>query len=384
MRHLFNHPLGACSAPFGFSRKESGIGAAALAAGIAATASTVNNAMSNYAADLTSDRQFYRTQDLMDKEQQQRKDLFDYQNAYGTPEAIMQRYRDAGLNPFLNMREGSIGSGQTPSVPSAGGAPSVPLGQTFPLDVSSTVSSLSEMLVSSSSIERNESESFKSIIDSLPVLGEYLGEDEMRNVARSLLASRGVDLSSDKGGSRRLNQLDDQIDLLKLQKENQFIQNRLDSLTFDIQDKYGSEKARLLNDKLDKEVSKLQEEILKIGSERDVNDMQVYELWTRSARNLAEELHLNADTNTINKLRDALYWKAKGDSNSAYSRGMMDFYDSQDRAARFKADRWQRQLDELVSKDDKDLSPSQKVLKKAVLAERRLGRVAKNISPLNP
>jgi len=46
--------------------------------------------------------------------------MWHMENAYNTPEATMQRYRDAGLNPNLVVGEGAIGGGQAGSV---GGVP---------------------------------------------------------------------------------------------------------------------------------------------------------------------------------------------------------------------------------------------------------------------
>ena len=40
------------------------------------------------------------------------KQMFDYQNAYNTPKAQMQRLKDAGLNPALMYGQGTTGNAQ--------------------------------------------------------------------------------------------------------------------------------------------------------------------------------------------------------------------------------------------------------------------------------
>lgn len=297
MRHLFSSPLGACSAPFGFSRKESGIGAAALAAGIAATASTVNSAMNNYAADLTSDRQFYRTQDLMKMQRDIDMGKWREQVAYNTPEAEMQRYREAGLNPFLLSREGMVGSGSSQSVPS-GSAPSVPLGQTFPNSFDSVGRNVADLLSVSSQIKRNEAESFSKVVDSISKVGSDLGWDNARSVARSMLGIYGIK------NSQRERQLDSLVDSFEYDAKIKRVQS-------DVAQQTSMQYANNLISLQNMEFAKYSAEFNLMQSEVESNRSKIRVAASEYIRNIADALHLKkvgdyyeANAVTVNALRD--------------------------------------------------------------------------------
>lgn len=76
---------------------------------IAAGISTVGNAA---VAAASNKRQFRNQQKAMALQLQQNKELWDYQNAYNTPQSQMDRLKQAGLNPNLIYGSGSGGMGQ--------------------------------------------------------------------------------------------------------------------------------------------------------------------------------------------------------------------------------------------------------------------------------
>lgn len=81
---------------------------------IAAGISTVGNAA---VAAASNKRQYKNQIAAMEKQQQQNKDLWDYQNAYNTPAQQMARLKAAGLNP--NLIYGSGTGGPAGPIPSA-------------------------------------------------------------------------------------------------------------------------------------------------------------------------------------------------------------------------------------------------------------------------
>lgn len=77
-----------------------------------AIASAAITQLGNYAVQVASNkRQFKYQQQAMAKQQEYNKDLWDYQNAYNTPQAQMERLKAAGLNPRLIYGSGSANTG---------------------------------------------------------------------------------------------------------------------------------------------------------------------------------------------------------------------------------------------------------------------------------
>lgn len=88
-----------------------GYGAAAVGAGA--------TALANYAVQAASNRrQFKYQKEAMALQQQYNKDLWDYQNAYNTPQAQMERLKAAGLNPYLIYGSGSASAGNAAPIDS--------------------------------------------------------------------------------------------------------------------------------------------------------------------------------------------------------------------------------------------------------------------------
>lgn len=376
MRHLFDKPLGAVSAPFGSCFKCDPW--TAVAAGLQIAGSVYNNQVNaeRAASDMATYLNLVKKQRDWQKEDQQwseqySKNLLDYQNQYNTPSAQLERFKRAGLNPYALMNnEGAIGSGNSQAMPSPN--PSV-RGAVTPFQrpmLDNPLNGAADKIFAASSLKSQRISSLAAFSKVLPDLVKSVGKEGAYRIASSYFG-KDIDLN--------------RIERMAVAEEDlQRIKRDHDDLLLSIESDFGPEKARLVNLNLGKEFDKLAEEILNLGSDRKVNDAKVKELLSSAAKNLAEKAHLNADTATINKLRDALYYEARGKANSAYARGQMDYYDSEDRKAKFQSDTYQRDLDRLVGTPDSELSTDQKILKKAVLVERRLGKVAKNLSPLNP
>lgn len=83
----------------------------------AATASAATSALGNYAITAASNRRQYKYQtQAMELQQQYNKELWDYQNAYNTPQQQMERLKAAGLNPYLIYGSGASGGGTAGSI----------------------------------------------------------------------------------------------------------------------------------------------------------------------------------------------------------------------------------------------------------------------------
>lgn len=387
-RHLFDSPLGAQIAPKGVPKNVIGIGAAALAAGIMAAGSTINTAISNNQANLASLTAFNRQKELMDKQQEQsialhktnleesyRQDLL-----HNSPSAQMQRYREAGLNPYLIMQhEGNIGAAV--SAPAGSGsvapAPSVQQPNLQPFQLPE-MSGIANMLIASSESKKNDAESFSKIMSVVPEMGRSIGWAQTRSFLRQMMGIYGIE------GSQYERMAENKVRGLELK-------NQRDEFELSLVKQFGPDKARLINSQLSVEIDKLQKEIEVLDSNVDlnkssihVNDAQIRELVTRAARNIAEKAHLDADATTINALRGALVFESKMKAGSAYYQRGVDWMNFESESAKYKGSEPQRDLEILVGKDWKELSPSERALKAAVLFERRLGGVISNWSPLKP
>lgn len=80
--------------------------------GWAAVAGQAAQTAGNFAIQAAANkRQFKNQKKAMEIQLQQNKELWDYQNAYNTPQAQMERLRAAGLNPNLIYGNGSGGMG---------------------------------------------------------------------------------------------------------------------------------------------------------------------------------------------------------------------------------------------------------------------------------
>lgn len=73
--------------------------------------------LGNYAVAAASNKRQYKNQvKAMALQQQYNKELWDYQNAYNTPQAQMERLKAAGLNPHLIYGSGSAGAGNAGAI----------------------------------------------------------------------------------------------------------------------------------------------------------------------------------------------------------------------------------------------------------------------------
>ena len=239
--------------------------------------------------------------------------MWQAQNEYNTPSAMMSRYKAAGLNPYL-VGDGSpsVGAAASAGTPSMVGAPNQP--NMIPADVSGFgvgisqgASSAMQTYLQASSIDanianqqaqtaRSYAETYASLVDSMG----FKGANKVMDVVAPLF-SHG---DANSPLVRRL-----QANALRAEAESEMadLNNQL-AQRFGFQQKEREmEILQLMPDKVLAEINKLKADEL-------LSRKSVDELVTRMARNLAEALKLGAEANTINQLRTYIVNSAKYES----------------------------------------------------------------------
>lgn len=319
MRKLFSSPLGACFAPFGFF-KQSDVGTI-IGSGLGLMGSLVTNQINSEraASDMSTYLNLVKKQrewQNEDKEwsKQQTYDLLENQRQYDSPSAQMQRYRDAGLNPYLALNDGSIGSGVgiVPSQPSVGSRGSV--SPFFRPALSDSFASASDKLFNASALKSQRIASLSNLADSIPTLVKSIGSDSAK---RFLSDFFGKDIDTKVVDT-----------LIDTEVGRQSIARLRDDLQLQIEQMYGKDKAALVNQNLIFEGQKIVADINKLYSEKRLNDASVNEVIQRSALHVAERSKLNADTETVNQLRPFVV-------KSASMQAEVDSYNKVEEQARF-------------------------------------------------
>lgn len=294
MRRLFSVPLGTY-VPGGIMFKcwdPSGV----IAAGINLAGNVASNQINaeRAASDMATYLHLVGKQRDWQKEDQQwsedlTKRLMDYQNQYNTPSQQMKRFAGAGLNPYLALQGGELGSGNSQSVPSVSDPSrgSVSPFQRPALD--NVLSDPSTKLLQGASVENERLAALSSVFKSAPELYKAVGEDRFNSIMSSLL-----------GGS-----VDSQIikDISTAEAMRANILKQRESIALEIEQMYGKDKAALINQNLIFEGQHIVAEMNKLYSEKALNEASVKELITRAAKNVAEKANLEANTATVDQMR---------------------------------------------------------------------------------
>ena len=302
------------------------------ASALTAAAQLIGNFASNQinaeraATDMMTYLNLVRKQrDWQLEDQQYAKNLmgYEYEN-FTSPSAQMKSYSNAGLNPWLLSHSDQIGSGQSTQLPNLGESRgSVSPVQRPPLD--NFMNGVADKLFGASQLRNQRIAALSEMAKSIPSLVKGIGSEPAKRVISSIFG-RDVDT-----------QVQDEFINIELGRER--IAKERDSLEKEIVQLYGADKAALINQNLVFEGQKLVHEINLLVSEKNVNEASVKELITRSAKNVAEKAHLNADTETINQLRPFVV-------KSANMKADMDGYDKIEMQADFMqreyARDWQR------------------------------------------
>lgn len=319
MRKLFSSPLGASVAPFGIF-KHSDVGTI-IGSGLGLMGSLLTNQINaeRAASDMSTYLNLVNKQrgwQNEDKEwsRQQTYDLLENQRQYDSPSAQMQRYRDAGLNPYLAMDNGSIGSGAgvVPQQPTSGVR-----GNSSPFlrpALSDSFASASDKLFNASALKSQRIASLSNLANSVPTLVKSIGSDSAKRFLSDFFG----------------NDIDTKVvdTLIDTEVGRQSIAKERESLQLQIEQMYGKDSAALVNQNLIFEGQKIVADINKLYSEKRLNDASINEVIERAALNVAQRSKLNADTDTVNQLRPFVV-------KSASMQAEIDSYNKVEEQARF-------------------------------------------------
>lgn len=268
-------------------------------------------------------RDWQENQNILSRNWQEK--MWNLQNQYNTPSAMMQRYKEAGINPYLVSQDsglGAAGSAGSPSVgsPSMVGAPNMPNIQ--PVDYGAPFSRAIDIALRSKAVDADSANQFasslKSIVSAAQEVRANFGDDAGKEFLDKYLSQITPDMSQNDYKRTIMRE----FALKDLEIDYNSVRNWLQS-RFDYQ------KSELALHKLQQEVVKINAEIdnIDMNTEKGLNEID--ELVTRSAKNIAESAHLNADTSTINALRDFVV-------SSARSQAKLDYYEQQEGEAEFE------------------------------------------------
>lgn len=275
---------------------------------IAAGANLVGNVMTNQinAERAASDMiQYYNL--LMKQRQWQKEDydwtegyskrMLDYQNEYNSPSEQMQRYREAGLNPFLMMQSGQVGSGNSQSVPNA---PLPSRNGVTPFQrpsLGNPMEGVADKLYGASQLKSQRIVALSEMAKSIPSLVKGVGAKAANSLLQTLF---GRDSSSSTIGKL--------IDNEVLQSDYQTNISRIQS---DIASEYGMEEAGNRVALQQQVFAKITGEMNLMQLESEHKQAEIHVLAAKYVESLASAWHLRksgdyyeASANTINALRD--------------------------------------------------------------------------------
>ena len=306
-KFVFNRPLGDDMSPFGFSARHdtSWIGPA-----ITATdnlfSRVENHWLQNRQQHFESDeaekaynRQRELSNELLDKQFDYSKQLWEANNEYNTPAHQSQLLREAGLNPYVYSHGSDIGTGvsgspaTTPNI----GAPSVAKGSAGGYSVAPT-HDVGSLLLQGSALNNDRMRSVAQLAQAYPKILESVGGDTKK--AEEIMQS----LSGFAGFNG-----DNSYQFVVAETKKAQAQARIESVKADISEVFDFDNAKLLNDNLHKESIRLSAEIDKIVSEKEFNEAnknyileKVNAVASEIARNWAEAAHLHASKAQIQQL----------------------------------------------------------------------------------
>lgn len=216
------------------------------------------------------------------------KRLMGYEQWLNSPSRQVQMMKEAGLNPYLASHEGAIGS----SMASNPGAQVPGRGSVSPIQrppLENPFTDASSKLLQGASVENERLAALSSVFKSAPELYKAVGEDRFNSIMSSLL-----------GGS-----VDSKIikDISDAEAMRANILKQRESIALEIEQMYGKDKAALINQNLIFEGQHIVAEMNKLYSEKALNEASVKELLTRAAKNVAEKANLEANTATVDQMR---------------------------------------------------------------------------------
>lgn len=299
---------------------------------IAAGANLIGNVMTNQinAERAASDMiQYYNL--LMKQRQWQKEDydwtegyskrMLDYQNAYNSPSEQMKRYREAGLNPFLMMQNGQVGSGNSQSVPNAPLPSRTGVTPFQRPTLGNPMEGVADKLYGASQIKNQRIVSLSEMAKSIPSLVKGIGKDSAKRLLSSLFG-RDVDTEM----------INDVVQNEALQTQYRTEVERIQSV---IASKYGETEASNRVALQEEQFNKMSAEIGLMASEGKLNDQKIKSLMSEYVRNIADAWKLKregdyyvASADTINALRGLTVASLQNEvTKSGFENRIKGYYD---------------------------------------------------------
>lgn len=221
--------------------------------------------------------------------------MWNLQNAYNTPTAIRQRLQEAGYNPWIsgsgggNLQSlaGSAGQGHS------GSASQLPLGSPIPAqNPFGGLNGIAQALGIDAQISNQNAKTLNELIDGFNKASQTFGYDRAQKMYEPLI--RGVSGSDSQTNlifqNARMALEEKRLKVAYQESVNEWLP-RLNQATVDKNDQWITESVARIG---------------KMASDVKVNDEKIDLMITEEAKNIAEKNHLNADTKTINAIRDSL------------------------------------------------------------------------------
>lgn len=288
------------------------IGGASLLGGL-------GNVLSNSAANETNKEIAKENRDWQSVENEKSRkyssEMWEKENLYNTPSAQMQRYSEAGLNPYLvNGQGASSGNAGSANQPSQQGAPNGV--EVKPNDFGFIGRASNDFLSAyneSRSVDANtanqSAQRDKTIIDNTKELYRVTGDwKTAQNYLNSnLKSSRGVNSDT----TPVVRQIESEVVASEANA-------KIKSVEAQISEKYGEKQAANIIALQEQEFNKSAAQIRLMASEGKVNDAKIKTLASEYCRNVADAYklrkegdHYVADTQTINQIREFLVAKQR-------------------------------------------------------------------------
>lgn len=313
---FLNFLKGDISSPF-ISLKQ-GIFDGLVGSGLSAIGGIVTNAMN--ANQNEKNRQFQKEENAYNrvwqsnenrKAEQFQEKMWNLQNEYNTPSAQRQRLQEAGYNPWMSgsgspstvaegAGQGHSGSASQVSAPSA-------LAMSNPFSAG-----LGQFLEGQRVNAEISNQGAKTLSELISVYREALKNGMSPDDARDLVAPF---MSALQGLGTSTNRYLDQIDLEneRMRLDNAF-HREINPL---LVNKSKEETAKIIQD-----ITESAARIGKMASDTKVNDATISNLAADEAKKIAEKNHLNADTKTLDAIRNSVAAKYENDAViSSYERG---------------------------------------------------------------
>ena len=148
--------------------------------------------------------------------------MWNAQNQYNTPSAMMARYQEAGLNPYLVGSESGVGSAGSPSSPSMVGQGPVPSLTAPMLDLASPIQLALQAKSVDANVANQQSETARNIIASLVSAYKDLGREGFSKVANKIAPFLSQIDPNDSWVSKELRSRIYNLDMDSLNKELQY------------------------------------------------------------------------------------------------------------------------------------------------------------------